>query len=170
MKRRLVLSIVFLIPLLYIAMGHMIGLPLPAFLHGEHNALTFAFTQLLLTLPILLVNQRYFTAGLASLLHGAPTMDSLIAIGSGAAVVYGIAAVYAIGYGLGHDNMELVSRFTMDLYFESAGTILTLITVGKFLEAESGPDRAGRYRARNPHRGSAGRQYPDRQAGTAGSG
>jgi Cu+-exporting ATPase len=137
MKRRLVASIAFLIPLLYISMGHMIGLPLPSFFHGEQNALIFAFTQLLLTLPILLVNRKYYTAGFTSLFHGAPTMDSLIAIGSGAAVIYGIAAIYAIGYGLGHNNMALVSRYYMDLYFESAGAILTLITVGKFLETRS---------------------------------
>ncbi|MEG1943351.1 MAG: heavy metal translocating P-type ATPase, partial [Angelakisella sp.] len=110
---------------------------LPAFLSGKENAAAFAFTQLLLTLPVLYVNRSYFINGYRALWHGAPTMDTLIAVGSTAALVYGIAAIYAIGYGLGHSDMAMVHRYSMDLYFESSATILALITLGKFLEARS---------------------------------
>ena len=137
MRRRLWVSIAFLIPLMYISMGHMMGLPLPGFFHGAANAVTLAFTQLLLTLPILYVNRKYYQVGFKTLLRGAPNMDSLIAIGSSAAVVYGLVAIYAIGWGLGHGDMQLVEQYSMDLYFESAGTIVTLIAVGKYLEARS---------------------------------
>lgn len=137
MKLRLIVSICFLIPLMYVSMGHMMGFPLPDFFHGTENAVTFAFTQLLLTLPILYVNRSYFINGFQSLFRRSPTMDSLIAIGSAAAVVYGIFAIYSIGWGLGHGDEHLVMQFSMDLYFESAGTILTLITVGKYLETRS---------------------------------
>ena len=137
MKHRLVWSFVFLIPLFYISMGHMLGAPLPSFLTGMENALAFGLTQLLLTLPILYLNDKYYKVGFKTLCHGAPNMDSLIAVGSAAAVVYGVFAIYQMGYGLGHGDMELVERYHMDLYFESAGMILTLITLGKFLETRS---------------------------------
>ena len=137
MKRRLIWSFVFLIPLYYISMGHMLGAPLPSFLMGMENALAFGLTQLLLTLPILYINDTYYKVGFKTLWHRAPNMDSLIAVGSAAAVIYGIFAIYQIGYGLGHSDMELVARYHMDLYFESAGMILTLITLGKFLEKRS---------------------------------
>ena len=137
MKRRLILSFLFLIPLFYISMGHMMGAPLPAFLVGHENAISFAFTQLLLTLPILYINDKYYKNGFRSLLHGGPNMDSLIAVGSIAAVIYGVFAIYQIGYGLGHGDMARVEQYHMDLYFESAGMILTLITLGKFLETRS---------------------------------
>ena len=115
----------------------MMGAPLPSFFHGNENALTFAFTQLLLVLPIVLINYSYFTRGFKALFHRAPNMDSLIAVGSGAALIYGIFAIYRIGYGLGHGIDTLVSQYSMDLYFESSGMILTLITVGKYLETRS---------------------------------
>ena len=137
MKRRLVWSFVFLIPLFYISMGHMMGAPLPAFLLGHENAVAFGLTQLLLTLPIMYLNDKYYKVGIKTLLHGAPNMDSLIAVGSAAAVVYGIFAIYQIGWGLGHGDMARVAKYHMDLYFESAGMILTLITLGKFLETRS---------------------------------
>ena len=137
MKRRLIVSFIFLIPLFYISMGHMMGLPLPHILHGNANALSFAFTQFLLTLPIIYANRKYYQVGYKTLLRGAPNMDSLIAIGSTAALVYGVVAIYMIGWGLGHSDMDLVSQYSMDLYFESAGMILTLITLGKFLETRS---------------------------------
>ena len=137
MKRRLIWSFVFLIPLFYISMGHMLGAPLPAFLTGMENALAFGLTQLLLTLPILYINDKYYKVGFKTLWHRSPNMDSLIAVGSAAAVVYGVFAIYQIGYGLGHGDMALVERYHMDLYFESAGMILTLITLGKFLETRS---------------------------------
>lgn len=145
MKKRLIISICFLIPLMYIAMEHMFqewfGLPVPQIVinafHGAENAINFGLTQFLLLLPILYVNRNYFIVGFKRLFKGTPNMDSLIAIGSGAATVYGIFAIYMIGYGLGHEQMELVERYTMDIYFESAGTILTLITLGKYLETKS---------------------------------
>ena len=137
MKRRLILSFLFLIPLFYISMGHMMGAPLPAFLVGHENAISFAFTQLLLTLPILYINDKYYKNGFRSLLHGGPNMDSLIAVGSIAAVIYGVFAIYQIGYGLGHGDMARVEQYHMDLYFESAGMILALIPLGKFLETRS---------------------------------
>ena len=137
MKHRLVWSFVFLIPLFYISMGHMMGAPLPKFLLGMENAVAFGLTQLLLTLPIMYLNDKYYKVGFKTLLHRAPNMDSLIAVGSAAAVVYGVFAIYQMGYGLGHGDLELTARYHMDLYFESAGMILTLITLGKFLETRS---------------------------------
>ena len=137
MKRRLVLSFCFLIPLMYIAMGHMLGAPLPAWLTGPENGVAFGLTQLLLTLPILYINDKYYRVGFKTLWNRAPNMDSLIAVGSTAAVAYGVFAIYRMAWGLGHGDMELVARYHMDLYFESAGMILTLITLGKFLETRS---------------------------------
>ncbi len=137
MKQRLVISFAFLIPLMYVSMGHMMGLPLPHWLHGSENAVSFAFTQLLLTLPVVYVNRKYYQVGYKTLLRGSPNMDSLIAIGSTAALAYGVVAIYMIGYGLGHNQPEVVSRYSMDLYFESAAMILALITLGKFLETRS---------------------------------
>jgi len=137
MKRRLIWSFVFLIPLFYISMGHMMGAPLPHFFHGNENALTFALTQLLLTLPIMYINDKYYRVGFKTLMHRAPNMDSLIAVGSSAAVIYGVFAIYQIGYGLGHGDMARVAHYRMDLYFESAGMILALITLGKYLETRS---------------------------------
>ena len=137
MRNRLISSLVFLIPLFYISMGHMMGLPVPWFLHGTENSLSFAFTQFLLTLPIVLINRKFFTNGFRNLIKGSPNMDTLIALGAGAAMVYGVVAVYRIGYGLGHGDMALAEQYSMNLYFESAGTILTLITVGKLLEARA---------------------------------
>ena len=145
MKMRLIVSVVCLIPLMYVSMGHMIynalNLPMPAFdekfIHGNSNAITHAFTQFLLLLPILAVNKKYFINGFKTLKNKSPNMDSLIAIGASAAILYGIYAIYRIGYGLGYGDMELVMKYNHDLYFESAGTILTLITVGKYLESRS---------------------------------
>ena len=145
MRWRLGISAGFLIPLMYISMHHMFyewfGLPVPGFIraafHGNENAVAFAFSQFLLLLPILYVNQKYFKVGFKTLFRGSPNMDSLIAIGASAAVVYGCFAIFRIGYGLGHGNTALVEQYAMDIYFESAGTILTLITVGKYLETKS---------------------------------
>ena len=137
MKYRIIVSIAFLIPLMYVAMGHMVNLPMPGWLMGMENASTFAFVQLLLTLPIVYVNRKYYQIGFKSLFQGAPNMDSLIALGSGAALVYGVFAIFKIGYGLGHMNMDMVMEYTHDLYFESAAMILALITLGKYLEARS---------------------------------
>ena len=137
MKFRLIVSFVFLVPLMYVSMGHMVGLPLPGFLTGIENAVSFAFTQLLLCLPIIYVNRKYYIKGFRTLAHLAPNMDSLIAIGSTASLVYGIFAIYRMSYGLGSGNMEVVHLYYHDLYFESAAMILALITVGKYLETRS---------------------------------
>ena len=137
MKQRLIVSFVFLLPLLYISMGHMIGIPTPIWLHGTKNAGNFAFLQLLLTLPIVYVNRKYYQSGFKTLIHRAPNMDSLIAIGSSAAIIYGIFAIFKINYGLGHNELGIVEKYKNDLYFETAAMILALITLGKFLEARS---------------------------------
>jgi len=137
MKRRLIGSVLFTIPLFYISMGHMVGLPLPGFLLGVQNAAAFAFTQLLLTLPVIFINYKYYRVGFKTLLSGAPNMDSLIAIGSGAAAVFGVYAIYKMLFALGAGDMETVHHFAMNLYFESAAMILTLITMGKFFEARA---------------------------------
>jgi P-type Cu+ transporter len=137
MKTRLIVSFLFLIPLLYLAMGNMLWLPLPGWAQGMENAAVFAFAQFLLTLPIVYVNRKYYQRGFKTLAHGSPNMDSLIAIGSAAALIYGVFAIFKISYGLGHHEMEVVDRYSMDLYFESAATILTLITLGKYLETRS---------------------------------
>ena len=145
MKWRLGISIGFLIPLMYVSMHHMLkewfGIPVPAFIvntmHGNANAMNFALTQFLLLLPILYVNRKFFSVGFKTLAHRSPNMDSLIALGSGAALVYGIFAMYRISYGLGYGDMTVVEHYSHDLYFESSGTILTLITVGKYLESRS---------------------------------
>lgn len=137
MKMRLFISAVFLIPLMYVSMGHMVGLPQFGFLIGYENSITFAMIQFLLTLPVVYVNRKYYQVGFKTLFHGAPNMDSLIAIGSSAALVYGVFAIMRIGYGLGTGDRVLVERYHMDLYFESAAMILTLITLGKYLETKS---------------------------------
>ncbi|WNY23932.1 Copper-exporting P-type ATPase [Methanimicrococcus hongohii] len=137
MKKRLIWSIVLLIPLMYIAMAPMVGLPLPSFLSGHENAIAFGMAQLLLTLAIAYLNRKYFINGFKSLMKRAPTMDALIAIGSSAAIIYGIYAIVRMGYGLAVSDFVLVEQYHMDMYFESAGTILTLITVGKYLESRS---------------------------------
>lgn len=137
MKSRLILSLIFFIPLFYISMGHMIGLPLPSFLSGMQNAITYGMVQLLLLLPIAYANRSYFINGYRSLFGRAPNMDSLIAIGATAAVAYGVFAICRMGNGLAAGDMALAEKYHMDLYFESAGTILTLITVGKYLESRS---------------------------------
>lgn len=137
MKFRLAVSVIFAVPLFYISMGHMLNWPMPGIFLGIENTFIFVFTQFLLLLPIVFVNSKYYRVGFKVLFKGSPNMDSLIAIGSGAAIVYGIYAIYKIGYGFGHGDMDMVHNFAMDLYFESAGMILALITLGKFLEARA---------------------------------
>ena len=137
MKRRLVVSILFTIPLFYISMGHMLGIPLPPFLAGETNALANAFTQFLLTVPVIFVNFKYYRTGFKTMFAGAPNMDSLIALGSGAAAVFGIYAIYKMAFALGVGDMSVSRHFAANLYFESSAMILTLITLGKFFEARA---------------------------------
>lgn len=137
MKQRMIVSLVFTIPLFYISMGHMAGWPLPSWLLGARNHMIFAFTQFLLVLPVLIAGGHYFKNGLRNLWHRSPNMDSLIALGSGAAFVYGIYAIYKIAWGFSIEDMDMVETFGMNLYFESSAMILTLITLGKFMEARA---------------------------------
>ena len=137
MKHRLIASLILLVPLMYIAMGPMMGLPVPELLTGMENTLISALAQLVLTVPILVINQHFFVNGFRSLFHRAPNMDSLVAIGSGAAMLYGLFAMFRMAYGFGHGDMAVVHEYAHALYFESAAMILTLVTVGKYLEARS---------------------------------
>lgn len=145
MKHRFFWSLFFLVPMMIISMGemffHMAGFNVPTIwkqlFYGNENALTFAFTQFLLVIPIIYLNQHYYKRGLKNLFRGSPNMDTLIAIGSGASFLYGIFAIYRIGYGLGYGHLAVVESYRSDLYFESAGMIVTLITLGKYLETRS---------------------------------
>ena len=136
-KMRLIVSFVFTVPLFYISMGHMFGWPLPAFLADERNIMAFALTQLLLLAPVVFVNFKFFRVGFKTLFHGSPNMDSLIALGSTAATVYGVYAMYRIAFALGAGDVHAAHVAGMDLYFESAAMILTLITLGKYFEARA---------------------------------
>lgn len=137
MKRRLIASVAILAVLMYLTMGHMVGLPTPHIFHGTENLVVFAFTQLLLTLPIVYLNRKFYIVGFKALWNRSPNMDSLVAVGSSAALIYGVFAIYMIGYGLGHGDLELAKTYGSNLYFESAAMILTLVSVGKFLEERS---------------------------------
>ncbi len=145
MKHRLIWSILFLIPVMYIAMHHMLlewfGIPVPeafqAVFHGDENAITFAFTQFLLILPIMYLNRKYYINGFRTLFQGAPNMDTLVGMGSMTAAVYGVFAIFRMSWGMGHGDWALVSQYSTNLYFESAGMIVTLIDIGKYLEARA---------------------------------
>ena len=133
MKKRLTLSIILLVSLMYVAMGAMMGLPVPSFLIGMENALVSAMTQLLITLPILVLNRKFYTGGLRSLWKRSPNMSLL----------YGIFALYRMAWGFGHGDMALVHQYAHDLYFESSAMIVTLVTVGKYLESRSKAKTSG---------------------------
>ena len=137
MKIKLIFSAAFLIVLMYFTMGHMVGLPLPMWYIGTENAVVAVLTQFLLTIPVVLMNHSYYTKGIRNLLHRSPNMDSLIAVGSGAALIYGVISMYRMAYALGHDQMAVVEHYLHSLYFESAAMIVTLITLGKFLETRA---------------------------------
>ena len=137
LKHRLIYSIIFMVILMYIAMGPMIHLPTPGIFHGREGAIIFAFSQFLLALPVVYINRDFYISGFKGLKNRAPNMDSLVAIGSLAALVYGIFAIYMMAYGFGQGDMELVDAYRHNLYFESSAMILTLITVGKYLEEKS---------------------------------
>ena len=137
MKKRIIWSSVFLAVLMYFTMGHMIGLPAPHWYHGTENALVAVLLQFFLTLPAVYLNRSYYTRGFKSLWHRAPNMDSLIAVGSSAALVYGVAALFVMAKAMGHGKWETVAHYSSNLYFESAAMILTLITLGKFLETRA---------------------------------
>ena len=137
MKIRIIGSAILLVILMYFTMGHMVGLPAPHWYHGTENALVAALLQFFLTLPIVYLNRVYYTRGLKALWKRAPNMDSLIAVGSLAALIYGIAALFVMAWAMGHGDWDTVTRYSENLYFESAATILTLITLGKFLETRA---------------------------------
>ena len=137
MKKRIIGSAVFLVILMYFTMGHMVGLPMPGWYHGPENALVAALLQFFLTLPALYLNRVYYSRGLKALWHRAPNMDSLIAVGSGAALVYGVVVLFLMADAMGRGDMVSVANYSGDLYFESAAMILTLVTLGKFLETRA---------------------------------
>jgi len=137
MKKRIVGSAICLVVLMYFTMGHMIGIPAPAWYHGTENALVAALLQLFLTLPVVYLNRAYFHKGMKALIHRSPNMDSLIAVGSGAALIYGVVALFAMAYAMGNGQWDTVQKYSENLYFESAAMILTLITLGKFLETRA---------------------------------
>ena len=137
MKQRIIGSAVFLVILMYFTMGHMVGLPVPHWYHGTENALVAALLQFFLTLPAVYLNRVYYIKGIKSLWYRSPNMDSLIAVGSGAALIYGIAALFVMANAMGHGDWGTVAHYAGNLYFESAAMILTLITLGKFLETRS---------------------------------
>ncbi len=137
MRKRLVISFIFFIPVMYLSMGSMAGLPQFSFFKHYEGSFNYAFTLFLLTIPVLIVNRKYFINGFKALFNKAPNMDSLVALGSSAAVIYGIFAIYKIVYGYTYQETSIVMKYSHDLYFESAVTILTLITLGKYLETKS---------------------------------
>ena len=138
MRNRLILSLVFMVPLFYLGMGHMLGAPIPAFLAGAQNSMSYALALLVLALVIAYVNRAYFENGFKSLAHRAPNMDALIAIGSGASFIYSLYTMFRMSAALGAGDLELAHHLQMnDLYLESAGMILALVTVGKYLETRS---------------------------------
>lgn len=138
MRKRLAVSIAFLIPLFYLGMGHMSGWPLPTFFAAHENILNLALTELLLLLPILYVNDSYFINGFKSLFHGAPTMDALIAVGATASIAWSVAGIYRTTAAIAAGDVMNAHEIAMNsLYLESAGTILSLVTVGKYLETRS---------------------------------
>lgn len=138
MRTRLIVSIVFLIPLFYIGMGHMLGWPLPGIFTDHTHSMTLALTELVLLIPIVYVNDAYFINGFKSLAHGAPTMDALIAVGATASIAWSLYAMFIMADQLAAGQVHEAMMTSMDnLYFESAGTILSLVTVGKYLETRS---------------------------------
>ena len=154
MRSRLTVSILFLLPTMYIAMSHMFadwGIPYPAgfadVFWGAENALTFALVQFVLILPIMYVNRAYYVNGFRNLLHGAPNMDTLVGIGSMASALFGVFAMFRMSWGLGHGDLALAAEYSTNLYFESAGMIVTLITVGKYLEAGAKGQTTGALKA-----------------------
>ena len=136
-KFRLVGSLIFTLPLVYLAMGPMIGLPIPFFLAGEQNLLINALTQMLLTLPVIYLCQHFYINGFKALAKRIPNMDSLVAVGTSASFIYGVVVLFILAYGFSYDNMQLIHHYSHELYFESTTVILVLITLGKFLETKA---------------------------------
>ena len=136
-RMRLIVSFIFCIPLFYLDMGHMWGWPLPSCFLGAENSMTLSLTQLLLVTPIVFVNFKFFRNGFKGLIHRAPNMDTLVALGATASMVYSIAQLYHVGIALGAGDLHAAHTAAMDMYFEGAGMILTLVTLGKIFEARS---------------------------------
>jgi len=136
-KKRLIISVLFLIPLMYLSMGYMMGLPLPSFFVGTKNAVSFAFLQFIFCLPILYINRNFYKKGFSALFNLSPNMDSLIAIGSMASLLYGVFSIFRISYGISINDVGIINRYHSDLYFETSAMIPTIITLGKYFEALS---------------------------------
>ncbi|MCR4719121.1 MAG: heavy metal translocating P-type ATPase [Firmicutes bacterium] len=137
LKKRFFVSLMFLLPLMYVSMGQMLGFYLPKFLLGVENAVSYAFLQFLICIPVIFINRKYYKNGFSALFSHSPNMDSLIAVGSGISLVYGIFEIFRMSYGLGISDFSIVSRYRHNLYFETAAMIPTLITLGKYLEARA---------------------------------
>ncbi|MGD9910552.1 MAG: cation transporter, partial [Candidatus Izemoplasmatales bacterium] len=137
MARRVLISFIFFVPLIYLSMGPMIGLPIPSFLVGNSHSLIYALVQLILVLPIVFINYKYFKVGILHLVNLKPNMDTLVALGSIASLTYSLIQTITIAHGLSIENWMMVEHASMNLYFEAAASILTLVTVGKYLEALS---------------------------------
>ena len=137
MRKRFLISLIFTIPIFYLAMGEMAGLPLPGFLSGEKNSLILALVQMLLTIPVMMAGREFYTVGFRTLWKRSPNMDSLIALGSSAAFVFGVFVIFQLAYGFAYGDSALISKYSRELYFESAAVILTLITLGKYFEAKA---------------------------------
>ncbi|MBR5514873.1 MAG: heavy metal translocating P-type ATPase [Clostridia bacterium] len=137
MLKRFLVSVLLILPLMYVSMGHMLHLPMPSFFTGTQNALAGAITQMLISTAVIFINRKFFVLGSKALIKCSPNMDTLVMIGSGASYIYGIIVIYRMVYALGNGDMEAVAVHSHDLYFESAAMILTLVTLGKYLEARS---------------------------------
>lgn len=136
-KKRIIFSLIFLVLLMYVSMGKMINLPMFGFLEGSNNAVSYALLQMLLTIPILIANKKFFVNGFRGLLKKVPNMDSLVAVSASASFIYGVFAIFRMSYGLGNGDISLVESYSGNLYFDSSAMILILISVGKYLEARS---------------------------------
>ena len=137
LRKRAVISFIFLIPLMYFGMGGMFGAPFPSAFMGDSGKLLLALTQLLLVIPIIFTGRKFFISGIKHLIKRSPNMDTLIAIGSGASFFYSLYSLYLVAYFISIGDVKASMPFSMNLYFDSAGTILTLITLGKYFEARS---------------------------------
>ncbi|MBN1623108.1 MAG: heavy metal translocating P-type ATPase [Clostridia bacterium] len=137
LRKRFIVSLLFTLPVFYLAMGGMLGLPMPLFLTGHTNSLILAMIQMLLTIPVMIAGAEFYKTGFRTLWKRSPNMDSLIAIGSAAAFAFGVFVIFQLAYGFSINDMKLVIHYSHDLYFESAAVILTLITLGKYFEARA---------------------------------
>jgi len=137
LKRRFLYSLAFLLPLMYVSMGHMLGAPLPAFMSGTEGAVWFLLAQLILTVPVCIIGRKFFIGGVRGIINRAPGMDTLVSIGAAAGIAYGIFALAEVIVGTVQGDAARVDAYRHDVYFEGAAMILTLITLGKWLEARS---------------------------------